>query len=477
MQLDILIGLIILGIYIYSTFSAISVILLENRNPSKSLSWVLVLIFLPFLGLIFYLVFGQDYRKRKMISRKSIQRIKERPVASVDPATIDRKNLDLNFTKLVRLLYSNNESVLYGYNKINIYSAPEDIFSSMFDAIRNAKKHIHIEFFIIENDKISNELRELLIQKSKEGVRVRVIYDYLGSFNLTRLYIRSMREAGIYIKPFLPFRLRFRRSRINYRNHRKLIIVDGKIGFTGGVNIADRYIYGDKLGKWRDTVVRIEGSGVHGIQQLFLIDWYFVEKKIITDAKYFPEPEKFEDNNLIQFVSSGPDTDWASIMQGIAAAIAAAQKYVYIHTPYFMPPELISGTIQLAAMSGVEVFLMIPAKSDAKLSDASTFSFLGTMLEAGVHVFRYMDGFLHSKAIVIDDFLTIIGSANMDERSFEQNFEANAFIYDNATALESKKLFMSDLTHCKELTLDDWNNRRHRQKLKESFARLFSPLM
>lgn len=476
MTIDHIIRLIFVGLYTYTIFSAISVILLENRNPSKSLSWVLVLIFLPVVGLIFYLIIGQEYRKRKMISQKSIRRIKERPVASVDIEKLNSHPLNNKLLKLKKLLYQSNEAALYAYNKINVYSAPEDIFGSMFDAIRNAKKHIHIEFFIIENDDISNQLRELLIEKAKQGVRVRVIYDYFGSYNLTRFYIHSLREAGIYIRPFLPFKLRFGRSKINFRNHRKLIIVDGEIGFTGGVNIADRYIYGDKLGKWRDTVVRIEGAGVHGIQQLFLIDWYFVEKKIITDAKYFPEPKSF-DNNLIQFVASGPDTDWASIMQGIAAAIAAAEKYVYIHTPYFMPPDLIAGTIQMAAMSGVQVFLMIPEKSDARLSDASTFSFLGSMLEAGVRVFRYMDGFLHSKAIVIDDFLSIIGSANMDERSFEQNFEANAFIYDKTTAAELKKLFMSDLTHSKELTLNDWNNRRHRQKLKESFARLFSPLM
>lgn len=476
MKIDHFILFLFIVLYTYTIFSAISVILLENRNPSKSLSWVLVLIFLPFLGLIFYLILGQDYRKRKMISKKSIHRIKERPVASVDIDDLDNNQINKQFQKLTQLLHTNNEAAVYANNKINVYSAPEDIFGSMFDAIRNAKKHIHIEFFIIENDKISNQLRELLIEKAKEGVRVRVIYDYFGSFNLTRFYIHSLREAGIYIKPFLPFRLRWGRSKINFRNHRKLIIVDGEIGFTGGVNIADRYIYGDKLGKWRDTVIRIEGAGVHGIQQLFLIDWYFVERKIITDAKYFPEPKTFE-KNLIQFVASGPDTDWASIMQGIASAIMAAEKYVYIHTPYFMPPDLIAGNIQLAAMSGVEVFLMIPAKSDARLSDASTFSFLGTMLEAGVHVFRYTDGFLHSKAIVIDDYLSIVGSANMDERSFEQNFEANAFIYDNATAAELKNLFMSDLTNCEELTLDAWNNRKRRQKLKESFARLFSPLM
>ena len=222
--------------------------------------------------------------------------------------------------------------------------------------------------------------------------------------------------------------------------------------------------------------MRIEGAGVHGIQKLFLTDWYFVERKLITAAKYFPEPQRYEEN-LVQLVSSGPDTDWQSIMQGIAAAIMAAEKYVYIHTPYFMPNELMSGCIQMAALSGTEIRLMIPEKSDAPLSDLSSSSYLGDMMEAGVRVFIYKKGFLHSKAIVLDDFVSIIGSTNMDDRSFDQNFEANAFIYDTQTALQLKELFMNDLNKCEELTYDAWNNRKRRQKLKESFARLFSPLM
>lgn len=462
--------------YIYIIISTISVLLLENRNPVKSFSWLLVLVFLPVVGLVLYILIGQNYRKRKIISRKSIQRITERPVASFDIDKLNSEHMDQHFIKLSSMLKKNSEAEGYAYNKIEILSRGEDIFQSMFDAIRNAKDHIHIEFFIFEDDKLSNELRELLIQKSREGVRVRMIYDYVGSINLSSRYLHTLRYAGVYVRPFLPLRLRLRRSKINYRNHRKLVVVDGKIGFTGGINIADRYLYGSRLGEWRDTVVRIEGAGVHGIQKLFLTDWYFVERKLITAAKYFPEPQRYEEN-LVQLVSSGPDTDWQSIMQGIAAAIMAAEKYVYIHTPYFMPNELMSGCIQMAALSGTEIRLMIPEKSDAPLSDLSSSSYLGDMMEAGVRVFIYKKGFLHSKAIVLDDFVSIIGSTNMDDRSFDQNFEANAFIYDTKTALQLKELFMNDLNKCEELTYEAWNNRKRRQKLKESFARLFSPLM
>lgn len=470
--------LILIAIYVYTLVSIISVLLLENRNPAKSLSWVLVLLFIPIIGLFFYLVLGQNLRKKKLISKKSIRRVTDRPVASFDISQLDASLIENNQLNLIKMLYRNSEAAGYAFNKIEILSNGESTFDAVFDAIRNAKDHIHIEFFIFADDKISNQLRELLILKAKEGVRVRMIYDYWGSFDLSKRYLKSLRDAGVYVQSFLPFRFRFRfsSSKINYRNHRKLVIIDGTIGFTGGLNVADRYIYGDTLGRWRDTFISIEGSAVHGLQLLFMVDWYFVERKMLDNPRYFPAPQKFDDN-LVQIVSSGPDSDWEAIMQGIASAIMSATKYVYIHSPYYMPTDVLSTCIEMAALSGVDIRLMIPIKSDSKFSYASTSSYLGHALEAGVRIFRYHKGFLHSKAIVIDDFISIVGSCNIDERSFTQNFEANAFIYEKKTALKLKKLFMSDIENCEELTLDVWTNRKRRQKLKESFARLFSPLM
>jgi len=471
------ITVIIVILYAYTLISTISVLLLENRNPAKSLSWVMVLLFIPVIGMFFYLLLGQDYRKKKIISKKSIRSVIDRPVASFDINKLDTTLMSDNQLNLVKLLYKNSESAGYAFNKIDVLSDGESTFEAVFEAIRKAKDHIHIEFFIFDDDKISNQLRELLIQKSREGVRVRLIYDYWGSFNLSKKYLKSMKEAGIYFRPFLPFRWRISRSsKINYRNHRKLIIVDGITGFTGGLNIADRYIYGNSLGKWRDTFVQLEGSVVHGLQLLFMVDWFFVDRKLIDGPEYFPEPKKFE-QNLIQLVNSGPDSDWEAIMQGIASAISIATKYVYIQSPYFMPTDVIAICMQMAALSGVDVRLMIPERSDSRLSDASTSSYLGQALEAGVRVFRYNNGFLHSKAIVIDDFISIVGSCNLDERSFVQNFEANAFIYDPTTAVKLRKLYTDDIVNCEELSLEAWTNRKRRQKLKESFARLFSPLM
>jgi cardiolipin synthase len=464
-------------LYVYTTISTISVLLLENRNPVKSISWVLVLLFLPFVGLGLYLLLGQDYRKKKIISKKSIRSVIDRPVDLFDIDKLDTSMLTANHTNLLKMLYKNSEAAVYTDTKIEVLSDGISTFEALFDVIRNAKDHIHIQFFIFDDDKISNQLRELLIEKAKQGVRVRMIYDYWGSFGLSKAYLTSLETAGVFVRAFLPFRWRISRSsKINYRNHRKVLVVDGKIGFTGGLNVADRYVYGNKLGRWRDTVVRLEGAAVHGLQLLFMVDWFFVDRKLIEGSEYFPEPPKF-DSNLIQLVSSGPDSDWESIMQGIASAIMSATNNICIHTPYFMPNEVIASCLEMAALSGVDVRVMIPLRSDSKLSDASTFSYLGHALEAGVRIFIYNRGFLHSKAIVIDDFVSIIGSANLDERSFAQNFEANAFIYDAKTGHDLRTLFLKDMEYCKELTLDDWNNRKRSQKLKESFARLFSPLM
>ena len=471
-----LLGVFFIILYVYTLISIISVVLLENRNPMKTLSWILVLIFLPFIGIFFYLIIGQNYRKEKIISKKSIQRINERPIATYEIKFLETSIIYKNHLNLVKLLFKNSEATGYAFNKIDIFADGKETFDSMFEAIKNAKEHIHIEFFIFEDDKISNQLRELLISKAKEGVRVRMIYDFLGSWLLSKRYLYSLQKAGVFARPFLPFKLRLGRSKINLRNHRKLLIVDGMVGFTGGLNVADRYFFGNILGKWRDTFVRFEGSVVHGLQQVFLNDWYFVERKLINDSRYFPEPRKFDDN-LVQIVSSGPDTDWEAIMQGIASAVMSSKKYIFIQTPYFVPPEAILNAIQIAALSGVDVRLMVPVKSDSRLSDNCTSSYLNEILEAGVRVYRYRKGFLHSKAIVIDDFISIVGSANMDERSFNSNFEVNAFIYDSDTALQLKGLYLADCELCEEISIDSWNKRKRRQKLKESIARLFSPLV
>lgn len=467
---------VILGLYCYVVLSVIGLILLENRNPAKTLIWILALTLLPVIGLVLYIFLGQDFRRKKIISKKTIDRIGRKNISKHLCTNIDFKQVPQKVMKMVNLLSNNSELPIYANNRIEIFTSGKDAFDAFFTDITRATEHIHIEFYIIANDNAGTRLRDLLIKKVQEGVKVRVIYDYIGSFSLNKKFLQPLKEAGAYIQAFLPIHRQIGLSKINYRNHRKLIVIDGKVGYTGGMNIANRYIVGNHLGIWRDTMVRFEGSAVHGLQNAFLTDWYFVESKLITNKKYYPTPRHFE-NNIVQIVSSGPDTDWENIMQGIVAMIHSAEKYIYIHTPYFLPTEPILSALQIASLSGIDIRLMLPQRVDTKMIQLATHSYLKHVLEAGIRVFFYQNNFLHSKAIVSDDYVSTIGTANIDFRSYEQNFELNAFVYDKETAISLRKAFENDLKSCKEITLEQWKKRKRKERLKDSLARLFSPIM
>jgi cardiolipin synthase len=452
------------------------VILLENRSPGKAISWIIVLILLPVIGFILYIFVGQEFRRRKMFSRKGIKKVYTRPAFALGLKELIVSAIPKHVQKTIHLLQKNSAAAAYVNTDVQLFTDGEKAFEQIFADIASARDHIHIEFYIIEDDEVGNRLRRLLIQKAKEHVQIRVIYDYLGSFRLSDSYLASLRNAGVQVQPFLPFNPRIGYSKINYRNHRKLIVIDGVIGFTGGLNIADRYLKGNRLGLWRDTQIRLEGPAVHGIQSAFLVDWYFLENKLLTDQRYYPEP-KLQGQNVVQIVTSGPDTDWENILHGLVTIFSNAQKHIYIHTPYFLPPESLFTVLEIAAMSGVDVRLMLPEKSDTPLVAAASRSYLQKTLEAGIRVFIYQRDFLHSKAITIDDEISVVGTANMDMRSFEQNFEINAFIYDPKIASELKTIYKNDMKQCYELQLERWKMRKRSVKLKESIARLFSPLL
>lgn len=465
-------------LFIYTVAMVIFAILLENRNPLKSIAWVLVLVLLPFVGLIIYVLFGQDFRRRKIISKKSIKTVSRPARTDFDfEAFLQDETLPVENQKLVSLLYNNSEAFPYTNSEVKILTRGCEIFESLFNDIERAQNHIHLEFYIIQDDEVGSRLRELLIRKAKSGVRVRVIYDYVGGFSLTKSSIQSLRDAGVYIQPFLPLKRSIGFSKMNYRNHRKIVVVDGVIGYTGGINIADRYLKGNKLGLWRDTQIRIEGPAVRGFQRVFLIDWFFVDNKIITDQKYFPTVTPSSHHNLIQIVGSGPDSDWKTIMQGVVSLISGASQYVYIHTPYFIPTESVLIALQTVALSGIDVRVMLPEKSDTWLVTLASNSYLQQLLESGVRVFMYQKNFLHSKAIVVDDRVSTVGTANMDVRSYEHNFEINAFVLDEQVAVTLRERFLQDAQSCVEIKLDEWKQRKRMDHFKESFARLFSPLM
>jgi cardiolipin synthase A/B len=471
---------VLLCIYLFTVAPTIVVILLENRNPVKSLAWILVLIFLPVLGIILYLYLGQDYRKQKIVAKKSIRRLHNRPKVNLEELDVDNSLLSASNKHLIRLLQNNSEALAFHGNDISLYTNGVDTFDALFGEIERATKEIHIEFYIIENDEMGRRFRELLIRKASQGVRIRLIFDFVGSFHFKRPQQDELREAGIELYSFLPahFKITIRKNRINYRNHRKIVIIDGRVGFTGGVNIADRYLTGNKLGMWRDTFMRIEGPAIHGLQNAFLTDWFFVSRQLLSGDHFFPYiPPIPAFDNVIQIVTSGPDSDWENIQQGIFVAITSAIKYVYVQTPYFMPTDIIMSALQTAALGGVDVRVMIPERTDTFMTQSCSYSYITQSLEAGVKIYLYRNAFMHSKAIVVDDQISTIGSANMDFRSYEQNFELNAFIYDEKTAVALRDVFLQDQAQCSEITLEEWSNRPILTRIKESVARLFSPLL
>jgi len=467
---------IVIIVYVYTILTTIILLLMENRNPVKSIAWIVVLILLPIVGFIFYIFFGKNFRRKFVISRRSLNKIKLNAGKISDIEQISPELLSPEHYNIVLLSDNSCDATAYDGNKIKIYTDGVSLFENVFEVIKSAKHHIHLEYYIFLADEIGRKMIDALIEKVKEGVSVRVIIDDVGSWEMPKSAIREMQNAGIEVMSFLRVGLPFLSSKVNYRNHRKILIVDGTVGFTGGINIADRYVKGLKWGKWRDTHIRIEGLAVHELQKTFLADWYFVNRKLISDPVFYPDI-KNSGNSLVQIVTSGPNTLWNSIMQLYFMAIAQARKYIYIQTPYFLPTESIVTALQTASLSGVDVRIILPKRSDAKFALASSYSYMGEMLKADIKMYFYDQGFLHSKTIVIDDKISTIGSANMDFRSFEQNFEVNALIFDPEVALEMRKIFEHDLANSTRVNAKTWKKRPVKIRLKESIARLFSPLL
>jgi cardiolipin synthase len=451
------------------------VVLLENRNPLKTIPWVIVLLFLPGVGLIFYFVFGQDNRRQRIISRRTYKRIMK-PLQS-DIVKQDRCIVSPAYQPLVNLLNRNKQNPLLYGSEITCYTTGTDKFEALLAEIKQAKHHIHLQYYIFADDEIGRVVKEALIAKAKEGVEVRVLYDDVGSWDVKKRFFREMSNAGIEVHAFLRVVFPIFSSKVNYRNHRKVVVIDGKTGFLGGMNIADRYLKGVSWGVWRDSHFKISGKGVHGLQSAFLIDWYVASKKLVKGKLYYPE-EKIFDDNIMQIVTSGPVGHWRAYLQAVTFSITNAKNYVYIQTPYFLPTDGLNQALQTAAMGGVDVRLLLPKRSDTRTANMASRSFLDDMIKAGVKVYFYESGFLHAKLLVIDDMLTSIGSANIDFRSFEHNFEVNAFVYQESFAKQMKKVFLDDMhQHCKQLVPSRWLKRPIPKRLAESFMRLFSPLL
>ncbi len=461
-------------LYLFTVGSIVVVVISENRNPIKTVAWILAVVFLPLIGIIWYAVFGQDTTKKYVISKRMYSKLKKRP--------LDEMGTPVEYTvpdehdNLVALLKNMDYNPLLGGNDVELFTNGTDKFSQLFKDIANAKKHIHIEYYVLIDDALGLKLQKELIKKAKEGVEVRIIYDSFGSRKVKKRYFEDFRMAGIEAEPFLKLTWNALTSRLNYRTHRKIIVIDGQIGYVGGMNIADRYIDGLNWGKWRDTHARIEGKGVQGLQSVFLIDWYFVSQTLITSRKYFPSLDNFGDAPM-QIVNSGPLNDENELAHGITQAIYDAKKSVFIQTPYFLPPEGMLDALKAAAIRGVDVRVMMSERSDVPIVQLASKSYVKEMLKAGVKVYFYKEGFMHSKLMIFDNSLTLIGSANFDSRSFEQNFEVEAFIYDTKVTDEAIDIFAEDQRGAEEQFLKDWIKRSVSKRFIESIMRLFAPLL
>ncbi|MBR1687221.1 MAG: cardiolipin synthase [Prevotella sp.] len=472
-------GLNIIGVIIYWLIIVIAIIhvVMDNRQPAKTMAWALVIFFVPVAGIVLYLFFGVNHRRERLASQRSLDQLSKRSMLEF----VEQTDLHVpeHYKPVVDLFINQNLSLPFKATDVDIYTNGYQFFPALLRSIASARHHIHIDFYIFEDDALGQLVSDALIDRAKAGVEVRLIYDDVGCWNIPNAFFERMIQAGIEVAPFLPVRFPSFTSRVNYRNHRKLVIIDGLEGYIGGMNIALRYVKGINDHAWRDTMIRITGGIVYSLQRAFLVDWFFVNRKLISDKCYYPKAlsNQKAEGALAQIVTSGPITPYPEIMQGYIRVILAARHYIYIETPYFLPNEPVLFALKTAALAGVDVRILCPFHSDARVVEWASRSYLREAVKAGVQVFLYTAGFLHSKMLVCDDTLLTCGSTNFDFRSFENNFEANVFIYDEAQAQEFRRVFLIDQQQ--SISLAEIPHRMKPsfiKRLGESLVRLFAPL-
>ena len=470
--------MLLIFLYFIIDIAAVVVVLKENRNPIRALSWVIALLFLPMIGLIFYLFFGRSMRGEMMSHQNKRRLMNNRIALSMKlkdiPVTADSKTLISLGEKLSGYPYTNN-------NEIEIFINGEDKFRQLKADLKNAKKSILLQYYIFLDDKIGTEISDILIKKAQEGIEVKVIYDHVGSFSAKNSFFKKMQNAGVEIHPF--FRVNFPQfaNRINWRNHRKIVVIDGIIGYIGGMNIADRYVNklykkGKKTGIWRDTHFRVKGDILESLLYSFVIDWNF--QKNDTYLPVINKDRKREINNRgIQLVTDGPIGHWNNLSLMFLKAISSAKRLIWIQTPYFLPTDALFNALQAAALAHVDVRIMMPEHTDSILLHYASFSYISQSLDAGIKIYLYQPGMLHAKAMMIDDNLVTAGSTNFDFRSFENNFECNLFIYDPEVNSQMREIFYNDMRNCRKIKKEEWRKRSLGQRFLESLLHPLSPLL
>ncbi|MBP2076287.1 cardiolipin synthase [Oceanobacillus polygoni] len=476
--LSFLLGLII----ILNIALGISIVFLERKDPTSSWAWLMVLLFIPIAGFFLYLIFGKPISNRRIFTWDKKSRMGVKTTVQSQLRSLEDKDFHFNdkalsqYGDLVYLLLRNDDAIFSQDNAVEIYTDGEEKFNALIHDLQKAKDHIHMQYYIMRSDELGQRIAEVLIKKANEGVDVRVLYDDMGSRSLKRSYVKRLKNAGVMVEAFFPSRLIIN-FKINYRNHRKLTIIDGKIGYIGGFNVGDEYLgKKKKFGYWRDTHLRVMGEAVQSLQTRFILDWNQASKNdILYDDRYYNTSVSGDVG--IQIVSSGPDTEWEQIKNGYIKMIMAAKEYIYIQTPYFIPDESVKDALRIAALSGVDVKIMIPNKPDHPFVYWATLSSSGELLTAGAEVFIYQNGFLHAKTLVVDGKIASVGTANIDVRSFRLNFEVNAFLYDSEIANQLVQKFNSDIELSTQMTKKLYDQRTLGIRFKESISRLISPVL
>jgi cardiolipin synthase A/B len=463
-------------------FQIVTILLLEFRHPTKTVAWLLILFIFPIIGFVMYYFLAKEYTHRRTVRRKGQRMLGElrrdlNHKARLAQEINDLPNQEIHREdRLFALLHNIPSSPITKCNEVKVLSDPKEAFASILEALEGAQRHIHLEYYTIRADDIGRRFQQLLIAKARQGVEVRLIYDGVGSYELPQAYLKPLREAGVLTYCFLPPLVAFFDKRANYRNHRKIVVVDGQTGFLGGVNIGDEYLGKDpKLSPWRDTHLRIEGDAVYYLQHTFLTDWGFVSGEKLASPEYFPE-HVCEGDEHVQIVSSGPDTAWAPILEVYLGAIGAAKEQIYIATPYFIPDSSVNMALKTAAVSGIDVRIVLPGVTDSQLVYLASMSYVTELLQAGVRFYRYKEGFMHAKIMLIDRMLASVGTANMDMRSFFSNFEINALLFDRKSVSKLEQDFLHDFERSEEIELELFEQRPRLQRFKEVLARLLSPL-
>jgi cardiolipin synthase A/B len=477
--------LLIVGLYIVILIIVCLKILYDVNSTTKTFAYLLVTILLPVIGMVIYFAVGANYRKNKLYSKKIIDddkllaEIREKIIHESEHSWVTGEHVVKSHERLARMLLNDN-SPLTGNNEVKLLLNGENKFPEVLKALRDATHHIHIEYYIFEDDGIGNQIKDILFQKVKEGVEVRFIHDDFGSRSIRNRFVRELTEGGVEAYPFYKIFFIALSNRTNYRDHRKIIVIDGCVSFVGGINVSDRYINGADIGQlyWRDTHVQINGPGVFYLQYLFICDWNFCTgKKLSVRRDYFPSIKTKKGNAIVQIAASGPDSDSPTIMYSLMETIGMTKEELLITSPYFIPGQTILDAICAAALSGVKIKLLVPAVSDSVLVNKAAKSYYAEILDAGVEIFLYKKGFVHAKTMVADGQLAIVGSANMDHRSFELNFEVNSMIYDTQIAQQLRNAFYDDIKDAEKINPENWAKRTKRSQLSEKLCRLLSPLL